>query len=53
MIKQFKLKRTIRKNTEYLGQLQHLVMNDPTPESDEAMIRYLLDSIEWLDSFDE
>lgn len=53
MIKQLKLKRTIRKNTEYLGQLQHLVMNDPTPESDEAMIRYLLDSIEWLDSFDE
>lgn len=53
MIKQLKLKRTIRKNTEYLGQLQHLVMNDLTPESDEAMIRYLLDSIEWLDSFDE
>ena len=43
----------IRKDTEYLGDLQHLVMSDPTPESDEAMIRYLLDSIEWLDSFDE
>jgi hypothetical protein len=53
MIKQLKLKRMIRKDTEYLGRLQHLVMNDPTPDSDEAMIRYLLDSIEWLDSFDE
>jgi hypothetical protein len=53
MIKQLKLKRMIRKDTEYLGELQHLVMNDPTPESDEAMVRYLLDSIEWLDSFDE
>ena len=53
MIKQLKLKRTIRKDTEYLEGLQHLVMNDPTPDSDEAMIRYLLDSIEWLDSFDE
>jgi hypothetical protein len=53
MIKQLKLKRTIRKDTEYLKDLQHLVMSEPTPESDEAMIRYLLDSIEWLDSFDE
>jgi hypothetical protein len=53
MMKQLKMKRTIRKNTQYLGDLQHLVMNDPTPDSDKAMIRYLLDSIEWLDSFDE
>jgi hypothetical protein len=53
MMKQLKMKRTIRKNTQYLGDLQHLVMNDPTPKSDDAMIRYLLDSIEWLDSFDE
>jgi hypothetical protein len=53
MIKQLKLKRTIRKDTEYLDGLQHLVLSDPTPDSDEAMIRYLLDSIEWLDSFDE
>jgi len=53
MIKELKIKRKIRKDTEYLGELQHLVMNDPTPAADEAMIRYLLDSIEWLDSFDE
>lgn len=53
MIKQLKLKRMIRKDTQYLEGLQQLVLNDPTPDSDEAMVRYLLDSIEWLDSFDE
>jgi hypothetical protein len=53
MIKELKIKRKIRRDTEYLGELQHLVMSDSTPDSDEAMIRYLLDSIEWLDSFDE
>lgn len=53
MIKELKIKRAIRRDTQYLGELQHLVMNDPTPASDEAMIRYLIDSIAWLDSFDE
>jgi hypothetical protein len=53
MMRELRLKRMIRKDTQYLGDLQNLVMNDPTPDSDEAMIRYLLDSIEWLDSFDE
>jgi len=53
MIKELKIKRAIRKDTQYLEGLQHLVLNDPTPNSDEAMIRYLLDSIAWLDSFDE
>jgi len=53
MIKELKLKRMIRKDLQYLDGLQHLVMNDPTPDSDNAMIRYLLDSIEWLDSFNE
>jgi hypothetical protein len=28
-------------------------MDQATPDSDNAMIRYLLDSISWLDSFDE
>ncbi len=53
MIKELKMKRAIRKNTEYLGELQHQAVSEATPSSDEAMIRYLLDSIEWLDSFDE
>jgi hypothetical protein len=53
MIKELKIKRAISKDTQYLRELQHLVMNDPTPESDQAMIRYLIDSIAWLDSFDE
>jgi hypothetical protein len=53
MIKELRLKRAVRKDTQYLGELQHLVMNDPTPESDQAMIHYLIDSIAWLDSFDE
>jgi hypothetical protein len=53
MIKKLKIKRAIRKDTQYLDGLQHLVMSDPTPVADEAMIRYLLDSIAWLDSFDE
>jgi hypothetical protein len=53
MIKELKIKRAIRRDTQYLDGLQHLVMSDPTPKSDDAMIRYLLDSIAWLDSFDE
>ena len=53
MMRELRLKRMIRKDTQYLKGLQHLTMSDPTPDSDEAMIRYLLDSIEWLDSFDE
>jgi len=53
MIKEIKIKRAIRRDTQYLDGLQHLVMSDPTPKSDDAMIRYLLDSIAWLDSFDE
>lgn len=53
MIKTLKMRRTIRKNTQYLGNLQALALSYPTPNSDEAMIRYLLDSIAWLDSFDE
>ena len=52
-MRELRLKRMIRKDTQYLEGLQHLVMNESTPESDEAMVRYLLDSIEWLDSFDE
>jgi hypothetical protein len=53
MIKELRLKRAVRKDTQYLKGLQHLTMSEFTPDSDEAMIRYLLDSIEWLDSFDE
>jgi hypothetical protein len=53
MIKELKIKRAVRKDTQYLKGLQHLTMSEPTPDSDQAMIRYLLDSIEWLDSFDE
>jgi hypothetical protein len=53
MIMELKVKRRVRKSTEYLGDLQHLVMSDPTPKSDEAMINYLIDSIAWLDSLDE
>jgi hypothetical protein len=53
MIKELRLKRAVRKDTQYLKGLQHLTMSEHTPDSDEAMIRYLLDSIEWLDSFDE
>ena len=53
MIKELRMRRIIRKNTHYLEELQHQAVPDPTPAADEAMIRYLLDSIEWLDSFDE
>jgi hypothetical protein len=53
MIKELKMRRIIRKNTHYLEELQHQASPESTPSSDEAMIRYLLDSIEWLDSFNE
>ena len=53
MIKELKIKREVKKNMEYIGDLQQLVMDDPTPKSDEAMINYLVDSIAWLDSLDE
>jgi hypothetical protein len=53
MIMEMKVKRNVKKSTQYLGDLQSLTMKDPTPQSDEAMIRYLKDSIAWLDSLDE
>lgn len=53
MIMELKVKHKVKKNMEYLGDLQNLVMSDPTPKSDEAMINYLIDSIAWLDSLDE
>jgi hypothetical protein len=53
MLNSFKTKRVVKKETQYLGDLQTMVLKDPTPESDEAMVRYLIDSIAWLDSFDE
>jgi hypothetical protein len=53
MLNSFKTKRVVKKETQYIGDLQTMVLKDPTPESDEAMVRYLIDSIAWLDSFDE
>jgi hypothetical protein len=53
MLNNFKTKRVVKKETQYLGDLQTMVLKDPTPESDEAMVRYLIDSIAWLDSFDD
>jgi hypothetical protein len=53
MIREMKVKRVVKKQTEYLGDLQSLVMDAPTPDSDAAMIQYLKDSIAWLDSLDK
>lgn len=53
MIMEMKARRKVKKSTQYLLDLQSLTMSDPTPKSDEAMIRYLKDSIAWLDSLDE
>ena len=53
MIMEMKTKRKVKKDTQYLLDLQSMTMSDPTPKSDEAMIRYLKDSIAWLDSLDE
>ena len=53
MLNSFKIKHAVKKETKYIGALQTLVLKDPTPESDEAMVRYLIDSIAWLDSLDE
>jgi hypothetical protein len=50
---EMRVKRVVKKNTEYLGDLQSLVLNAPTPDSDAAMIQYLKDSIAWLDSLDK
>lgn len=50
-----KAKRLTRKQLSDLGELQQQtsLFNVPTPASDDAMIRYLTDSLAWLDSFDE
>lgn len=53
MLRETKIKRVVKKQTEYLGDLQSLVMDAPTPDSDTAMIQYLKDSIAWLDSLDK
>ena len=53
MFRDMRVKRVVKKRTEYLGDLQSLVMKDETPDSDAAMIQYLKDSIAWLDSLDK
>jgi hypothetical protein len=54
MLNNLRVKRVVKKETQYLVNLKTLAtLKDPTPESDEAMVRYLIDSIAWLDSFDE
>ena len=53
MLNNLKIKHKVKKETKHIGALQAVVLEDPTPKSDEAMIRYLIDSIAWLDSFDE
>ena len=53
MIMKMKVRRRVKKQTAYLSHLQALRVSDPTPKSDEDMIRYLKESIAWLDSFDE
>jgi hypothetical protein len=54
MLNNLRTKRVVKKETQYIGDLQTLAtLKDPTPDSDEAMVRYLIDSIAWLDSFDE
>lgn len=48
-----KTKLQVRKEISKLPELydyQHAMV---TPRSDEAMVKYLLDSIAWLDSFDD
>jgi hypothetical protein len=53
MLNNLRTKRVVKKETQYIGDLQTMVLKDSTPDSDEAMVRYLIDSIAWLDSFDE
>ena len=50
-----KAKIVTRMQLSDLGELQQqtTVFNVPTPASDDALRTYLLDSIAWLDSFDE
>jgi hypothetical protein len=53
MLNNLRTKRVVKKETQYIGDLQTMVLKDSTPDSDEAMVRYLIDSIAWLDSFDD
>lgn len=46
-----KVKREIKKELEYAR--IPLVSILDTPQSDEALIQYLKDTIAWLDSFDD
>jgi len=53
MIMKIKARSREKKETAYLCNFQAVKMSDQTPKSDEDMIRYLKESIAWLDSFDE
>ena len=40
MLNNLRTKRTVKKETQYIGDLQTLAtLKDPTPDSDEAMVR--------------
>jgi hypothetical protein len=53
MITLSKGKRMAHKDLDSLSKIRDYTIERATPDSDTAMIRYLLDSIAWLDSFDE
>jgi hypothetical protein len=53
MLTKIKAKRQAHKDTEFACELENYMVHETTPESDHAMVKYLLDSIAWLDSFDE
>jgi hypothetical protein len=53
MINEIKARRQIRKEYGFTCRMENYMVNGETPASDDAMVRYLLDSIAWLDSFDE
>lgn len=48
-----KLKAQVRKEIHKLPNLADYKQDTPAPQADAAMIRYLLDSIAWLDSLEE
>lgn len=48
-----KIKIVTRKQLSDIAQLQQQTSSLPTPASDAALRTYLVDSLAWLDSFDE
>lgn len=47
------IKSHAKRDLKQYPDVSNFIMKDPTPDADQALIKYLRDTIAWLDSLEE